>query len=101
MVKLLLLEQVQKHQNLQLKQRQQGRKQKKQLVPNPAKLSNSQKVLTNVFVADDAFDLKTHMMKPFPSQNFPLDERNCRLSPVPVPVQGELSRMRFYSYKSF
>lgn len=45
-------------------------------------LSKSQKVLPYVFVFDDAFGLKTHMMKPFPSQNLPIDERifNYRLS---------------------
>ena len=51
-------------------------------IPNPAKLPNSDKVLPYVFVADDAFGLKRHMMKPFPSQNLPLEERvfNYRLS---------------------
>ena len=27
------------------------------------------------FVADDAFGLKKHMMKPYPNQNLPLDQR--------------------------
>ena len=35
-----------------------------------------------MFVADDAFGLKRHMMKPFPTQNLPIDEGvfNYRLS---------------------
>ena len=35
-----------------------------------------------VFAADDAFGLKRHTMKPFPTQNLPIDERmfNDRLS---------------------
>ena len=39
-------------------------------------------VLPYVFVADDAFGLKKHMMKPYPNQNLPLDQRvfNYRLS---------------------
>ena len=51
-------------------------------IPGPDELTNSQKVLPYVFVADDAFGLKKHMMKPFPTQNLPIDERifNYRLS---------------------
>ena len=51
-------------------------------IPGPAKLPNSEKRLPFVFVADDAFGLKTHMMKPFPSHNLPLDQCvfNYRLS---------------------
>ena len=43
-------------------------------IPSQAKLPNSEKVLPYVFVADDAFGLKRHLMKPFPSQNLPLDK---------------------------
>ena len=51
-------------------------------IPGPTSLPNSQKTLPHVFVADDAFGLKPHMMKPFPFQNMPPDERifNYRLS---------------------
>ena len=37
--------------------------------------SNLENILPYVFVADDAFGLKCHMMKPYPDQNIPLDER--------------------------
>ena len=37
--------------------------------------SNPENTLPYVFVADDAFGLKCHMMKPYPDQNIPLDER--------------------------
>jgi hypothetical protein len=51
-------------------------------IPGPVALPKSQKVLPYMFVADDAFGLKRHMMKPFPTQNLPIDERvfNYRLS---------------------
>ena len=51
-------------------------------IPGPTSLPNSQKILPHVFVADDAFGLKPHMMKPFPFQNMPPDGRifNYRLS---------------------
>lgn len=51
-------------------------------IPAPTNLPMSQKIVPYVFVADDAFGLKTHTMKPFPSQYLPLDERifNYRLS---------------------
>ena len=51
-------------------------------IPGPAKLPDSNKQIPFVFVADDAFRLKTHLMKPFPSNNLPLDQRvfNYRLS---------------------
>ena len=51
-------------------------------IPGPAKLPNSGKTLPFVFVGDDAFGLKKHLMKPFPLQNLPLDQRvfNYRLS---------------------
>ena len=43
---------------------------------------NPDSILPYVFVADDAFGLKRHMMKPYPNQNIPLDQRifNYRLS---------------------
>ena len=42
----------------------------------------SQRNLPYVFIGDDAFALKTNMMKPYPFQNLPLDEKifNYRLS---------------------
>eukprot|EP00112_Aurelia_sp_Birch-Aquarium-sp1_P006990 Seg1763.4 transcript_id=Seg1763.4/GoldUCD/mRNA.D3Y31 product="Protein ALP1-like" protein_id=Seg1763.4/GoldUCD/D3Y31 len=51
-------------------------------IPGPARLPNSEKRLPFVFVGDDAFGLKKHMMKPFPLSNLPLDQRvfNYRLS---------------------
>ena len=52
-------------------------------IPKPAQLpNNSTKILPYVFVGDDAFGLKMHMMKPFPFQNLTPDERvfNYRLS---------------------
>ena len=52
-------------------------------IPSPSHLPNSENVFPYVFVAfDDAFGLKTHMMKPFPLQNLSLHQRvfNYRLS---------------------
>ena len=51
-------------------------------LPGEKKLRNSQRILPHVFVGDDAFGLKPHMMKPYPSQNLPIDQRvfNYRLS---------------------
>ena len=52
-------------------------------IPDPERVSeNSYKVLPFVFVADDAFGLKKHMMKPYPNRNIPLDQRifNYKLS---------------------
>ena len=52
-------------------------------IPDPERVSdNSDKVLPFVFVADDAFGLKKHMMKPYPNRNIPLEQRifNYRLS---------------------
>ena len=51
-------------------------------LPGEKKLRNSQRILPHVFVGDDAFGLKPHMMKPYSSQNLPIDQRvfNYRLS---------------------
>ena len=59
-------------------------------IPSQAKLPNSEKVLPYVFVADDAFGLKRHLMKPFPSQNLPLDKRifNYRLSCARIIIEN-------------
>lgn len=45
-------------------------------------MTNSERVLPYVFVADDAFALKRHMLKPYPFQNMSIDRRifNYRLS---------------------
>ena len=37
-------------------------------IPSLSKIKNSEKILPYVFIADDAFSLKTNMMKPYPSQ---------------------------------
>ena len=44
-------------------------------LPGDKKLRNSQRILSHVFVGDDAFGLKPHLMKPYPSQNLQLDQR--------------------------
>ena len=52
-------------------------------LPEPKRIGqNPVNTLPYVFVADDAFGLKQHMMKPYPNQNIPLDQRifNYRLS---------------------
>ena len=52
-------------------------------IPKPEKLNpDSSKLYPFVFVADDAFGLKPHMMKPYPNQNIRIEQRilNCRLS---------------------
>ncbi|XP_065657974.1 uncharacterized protein LOC136082495 [Hydra vulgaris] len=52
-------------------------------IPKDSKMSNnSQKVLPYVFVADDAFGLKRHMMKPYAFKNLLIDKFvfNYRLS---------------------
>ncbi|XP_004207024.1 uncharacterized protein LOC101240467 [Hydra vulgaris] len=51
-------------------------------IPDPEYIGNSEKVLPYVLVDDDAFGLKRHMMKPYPNQNIPLDQKifNYRLS---------------------
>ena len=43
--------------------------------PPSEKLPKSDKCLPFVFVADNAFGLKPHMMKPYPSRNLTLDKR--------------------------
>lgn len=51
-------------------------------IRKPEKINPDSSVLYPfVFVADDAFGLKPHMMKPDPNQNLPIDQRifNCRL----------------------
>ena len=52
-------------------------------IPEPESIGqNPDNILPYVFVADDAFGLKRHMMKPYPNQNIPMDQRifNYRLS---------------------
>ena len=51
-------------------------------IPRDKKLPNSAKVLPFVFVGDDAFSLKRHLMKPYPFSNLSLDKQifNYRLS---------------------
>ncbi|XP_065665346.1 uncharacterized protein LOC136086784 [Hydra vulgaris] len=51
-------------------------------IPDPEKIGNSDKILPYVLVADDAFGLKSHMMKPYPNQNILLKQKifNYRLS---------------------
>ena len=50
--------------------------------PGEKKLRNFQRILPHVFVGDDVFGLKPHLMEPYPSQNLPIDQRvfNYRLS---------------------
>ena len=52
-------------------------------IAKPEKINpDSLKLYPYVFVADDAFGLKPHMLKPYPSQNLPIEQRifNYRLS---------------------
>ena len=52
-------------------------------IQKPEKINpDSSKLYPFVFVADDAFGLKPHMMKPYPNQNLPIEQRifNYRLS---------------------
>ena len=52
-------------------------------IPKPEKINpDSSKLYPFVFVADDAFGLKPHMMKPYPNQNQSIEQRifNYRLS---------------------
>ena len=55
---------------------------KKLNIPNDCLITSSDKVLPYVFVADDAFGLKRHMMKPYPFTNLSTDKLifNYRLS---------------------
>ena len=68
-------------------------------IPGPTSLPNSQKILPHVFVADDAFGLKPQMMKHFPLQNMPPDERifNYRLSRARRVIENtfEIAALRF------
>ena len=51
-------------------------------IPTDSKFTNGDRVLPYVFVADDAFGLKRHMMKPYPSGNLDVPKQifNYRLS---------------------
>ena len=51
-------------------------------IPKASKLPNSGRVLPYVFIGDDAFGFKPHLMKPYPLQNLPAEKRvfNYRLS---------------------
>lgn len=51
-------------------------------IPQPSPLPNTDTVVPYVIVADDAFALKTHLMKPFPFRNLKHEEKifNYRLS---------------------
>ena len=52
-------------------------------IPKPEKINPDwSKLYPFVFVADDEFGLKLHMMKPYPNQNLPIEQRifNYRLS---------------------
>ena len=51
-------------------------------LPKDRKLKNSEHVLPFVFIGDDAFSLKRHMMKPYPSTNMGIEKLifNYRLS---------------------
>ena len=58
-------------------------KEKKRLgIPKDSQLTNSNKILPYVFVGDDVFGLKRHLMKRYPSTKLPMDKRifNNRLS---------------------
>ena len=51
-------------------------------IPKPVKINRDMsKLYPFVFVADDAFDLKPHMMKPYPNENLQIEQRifNYRL----------------------
>ena len=51
-------------------------------IPQSSKLPNYERVLPYVFIGEDAFGLKPHMMKPYPLQNLPTEKKvfNYRLS---------------------
>ena len=40
-------------------------------IPHPDKIGTSNEIFPYVFLADDAFGLKTYLMKPYPGQNIP------------------------------
>ena len=44
-------------------------------IPQPYKLSQTERILPYVFTGDDAFGLKSHLMKPYPFQHSSLAER--------------------------
>ena len=44
-------------------------------IPTASKLPNSNKVLPYVFIGDDAFPLKTYLLKPFPYRNLSAEQR--------------------------
>ena len=50
--------------------------------PSPSKVGNSNEVFPYVFLADDAFGLKTYLMKPYPGSNLQENEKifNYRFS---------------------
>ena len=41
-------------------------------IPNQEKIGNSDEIFPYVFLADDAFGLKTYLMKPYCGQNIPV-----------------------------
>ncbi|XP_057294683.1 uncharacterized protein LOC130623223 [Hydractinia symbiolongicarpus] len=45
-------------------------------IPKPESVGKNLNVLTNVFVANDAFGLKKNVMEPYPNQSILLDQRN-------------------------
>ena len=51
-------------------------------IPKDSRLKNSNRILTYVFVADDAFGLKRHIIKPYSSTNLGIEKLilNYRLS---------------------
>ena len=51
-------------------------------IPCPGKIGNSEKEFPHVFLGGDAFGLKLYLLKLYPGQNLPLDQRvyNYRLS---------------------
>ena len=44
-------------------------------IPQPSKLPQSDRILPYVFIGDDAFGLKNHLMKPYPFQHLSFAER--------------------------
>ena len=44
-------------------------------IPQPSKIPQSERILPYVFIGDDAFGSKNHLMKPYPSQHLSLAER--------------------------